>query len=73
MAIDMAFEEHKRLKAMTAFIGFTLKDPVLSCLREHLLDEPYHENLKAFKEADKGKGLICCKDFHDFIDKLGLK
>jgi antitoxin component of RelBE/YafQ-DinJ toxin-antitoxin module len=75
MTIDMPFEEHKRLKAMAAFMGVTLKDLVLSCLRDHLLseNEPNDETLKAFKETDEGKGLVRCKDFNDFIDKLGLK
>lgn len=75
MTIDMPVEEHKRLKAMAAFMGMTLKDLVLNCLRDHLLsdNEPNDETLKAFKETEAGKGLVSCKDFHDFIDKLGLK
>jgi hypothetical protein len=73
--IDMPFEEHKRLKAMAAFMGVTLKDLVLNCLRDHLLsdNEPNDETLKAFKETNEGKELVCCKDFNDFIDRLGLK
>ena len=75
MTIDMPFEEHKRLKAMAAFMGVTLKDLVLNCLRDHLLseNEPNKETLKAFKETDEGKGLVRCKDFNDFVSKLGLK
>ena len=74
MTIDMPFEEHRRLKAMAAFMGVTLKDLVLSCLRDHLLsNEPNDETLKAFKETDERKGLVRCKDFNDFVDKLGLK
>lgn len=75
MTIDMPFEEHKKLKAMAAFMGITLKDLVLSCLRDHLLsdNEPNDETLRAFKETDERKGLVQCKDFNEFIDKLGLK
>lgn len=75
MTIDMPFEEHKRLKAMAAFTGVTLKDLVLNCLRDNLLsyNEPNDETLKAFKETDEGKGLVRCKDFDEFIEKLGLK
>jgi hypothetical protein len=56
-------------------MGVTLKDLVLSCLRNHLLSDnkPNAETLKAFKETDDGKGLVGCKDFDDFIDKLGLR
>lgn len=75
MTIDMPFEEHKRLKAMAAFMGLSLKDLVLNCLRDHLLSDnvPNDETLKAFKETDDGKGLMHCKDFNEFIEKLGIK
>jgi hypothetical protein len=75
MTIDMPPEEHKRLKAMAAFMGITLKDLVLSCLRDHLLsdNEPNDETLKAFGETDEGRGLVRCKDFNDFVNKLGFK
>jgi hypothetical protein len=75
MTIDMPFEEHKKLKAMAAFMGVTLKDLVLSCLRDNLLNdnEPNDETLKAFGETDVGKGLVRCKDFNDFVNKLRLK
>lgn len=73
MTIDMPLDEHKKLKAMAAFLGVSLKDLVLSCLRDHLLSEnkPNKETLQAFKETDKGEGLEYCKDFDDFVKKLG--
>ncbi len=75
MTIDMPFEEHKRLKAMAAFMGVSLKNLVLGCLRDHLLsdNEPNDETLKAFKETDERKGLVRCQDFNDFVNKLDLK
>lgn len=73
MTIDMPFAEHKKLKAMAAFFGISLKDLVLGCLRDHLLNEPNEETIKAFKETDEGKGLVRCQDFNDFIAKLDLK
>lgn len=75
MTIDMPSEEHKRLKAMAAFMGVSLKDLVLNCLRDHLLseNEPNKKTLKAFKETDEGKGIVRCKDFNDFVNQLGLK
>lgn len=75
MTIDMPYIEHKRLKAMAAYMGLSLKDLVLTCLRDHLLsdNEPNEKTLQAFKETDEGKNLIRCKDFNDFIDKLGLE
>ncbi len=73
MTIDMPFDEHKKLKAMAAFFGMSLKDLVLSCLRDRLLNEPNEKTLKAFKDTDEGNGLVRCKDFNDFVDKLGIK
>jgi hypothetical protein len=72
MTIDMPFKEHKQLKAMAAFMGVTLQDLVLSCLRDHLLCEniPNKKTLKAFKETDERKGLVQCKDFNDFLNGL---
>lgn len=75
MTIDMPTPEHKQLKAMAAFMGVSLKELVLSCVRDHLLsqNEPNDETLKAFKETEEGKGVVRCNDFHDFVAKLGIK
>ncbi|KAF3361770.1 Uncharacterized protein PHSC3_001721 [Chlamydiales bacterium STE3] len=54
MAIDMPSEEHKRLKAMAAFMG--IKDLVFSCLRDYLISD--NETLKAFQETDERKELV---------------
>ena len=74
MTIDMPLEDHKKLKAMAAFMGVSLKELVLSCLRDNLLsnNKPNAETLKAFKETDEGKDLIHCDDFDDFAQKLGF-
>ncbi|MFQ5729326.1 MAG: hypothetical protein ACE5GN_03090 [Waddliaceae bacterium] len=74
ISIDMPSKEHKKLKAMAAIYGVTIKDLVLSCLRESLLSEgsPNAETLKAFRETDEGKGLISCDDFEDFVEKLDI-
>ncbi|MBA3816598.1 MAG: hypothetical protein H0X29_08790 [Parachlamydiaceae bacterium] len=75
MTIDMPINEHKQLKAMAAFMGVSLKDLVLSCVRDHLFSQnkPNEETLKAFKETEEGIGLVKCYNFDDFIAKLGLK
>lgn len=75
MTIEMPEQEHKKLKAMAAFLGISLKELVLNCLRDNLLSKnrPNAKTLKAFKETEQGVGLTECEDFNDFIDKLGLK
>ena len=74
MTIDMPINEHKQLKAMAAFKGVSLKDLVLSCVRENLLSQnkPNKETLKAFKETEEGIEVVKCKNFDDFVSKLGL-
>lgn len=74
MTLDVPIGEHKKLKAIAAFMGISLKDLVLSCLRDHILSEnkPNEETLKAFKETDEGKGIVYCEDFNDFVEKLGF-
>ncbi|KAF3361389.1 Uncharacterized protein PHSC3_002068 [Chlamydiales bacterium STE3] len=75
MTIERPFEEDKRLKAVVAFMGVTLKNLVISCLKEHLLrdNELNDETLRAFKETDQEKELVRCKDFNNFVNKLGPK
>ena len=75
MTFEIPIQEHKKLKAMAAFMGVSLKDLVLTCVRDNLLseNEPNEETIKAFKETDAGKGLVRCKDFDEFVAKLGLK
>ena len=71
----MPLEDRKKLKAMAAFMHMSLKDLVLNCLKDHLLseNEPNEETIKVFQETDSGKGLVRCKNFSDFVAKLGLK
>ena len=74
ISIEIPSNEHKKLKALAAFSGMTIKELVLSCLREHVLggEKPNAETLKVFKETDEGKGLVECDDFDDFVEKLDL-
>lgn len=67
--------DHKRLKAIAALSGVSLKELIMSCLKETVLSEntPNDETLKIFKETDGGKNLTRYRNADDLIDKLGLK
>lgn len=67
--------DHKKLKAIAALDGVSLKDLILECLRENLLSEdvPNEETIRVFKETDARKNLIKYKSADDMIEKLGLK
>lgn len=75
LTFELPTVDHKRLKAIAALAGISLKDLILTCLRENLLSENVsnEETIRVFKETEEGKNLVRYKDADDLIDKLGLK
>lgn len=75
LTFELPTVDHKKLKAIAALAGISLKDLILTCLKENLLSEnvPNEETIKVFKETDKGKNLVHYKSADDLIDKLNLK
>ncbi len=74
LTFELPIVEHKKLKAIAALSGVSLKVLIFNCLKEHLLSDnvPNEETIRVFKDTDEGKNLISCKDFNDFTEKLGL-
>jgi hypothetical protein len=75
LTFELPAVDHKRLKALAALSGLSLKDLILNCLKDNLLSEniPNEETVRTFKETDEGKNLVKYKDADGLIDKLGLK
>lgn len=75
LTFELPAVDHKKLKAIAALSGVSLKDLIFECLKENLLSEdiPNKETLRVFKETDEGKNLVHYKNADDLIDKLGLK
>lgn len=75
LTFELPSVDHKKLKALAALAGISLKDLILSCLRDNLLSDniPNEETVKVFKETDEGKNLVHYKNATDLIEKLGLK
>lgn len=75
LTFELPAVDHKKLKALAALAGVSLKDLVLDCLKEHLLVEegPNEETIRVFKDTDQGKNLTRYKNADDLINKLGLK
>lgn len=75
LTFELPAVDHKKLKAIAALAGVSLKDLILECLNEHLLsgNVPNEETIRVFKETDAGKNLIHYKNADDLIEKLGLK
>ncbi len=72
---ELPVVDHKKLKALAALAGISLKELVLSCLKENLLsgNVPNEETIKVFKDTDKRKNLVRYKIVDELIDKLCLK
>ncbi len=75
LTFELPAVDHKKLKAIAALSGVSLKDLILTCLQEHLLSEnvPNEETIRVFKETDERKNLVHYKNEDDLIDKLDLK
>ena len=75
LTFELPAVDHKKLKAIAALAGVSLKDLILTCLKENLLSEnvPNEETVRVFKETDEGKNVVHYKNADDLIDKLGLK
>lgn len=75
MTIDIPSNVHKKLKAIAAYEGISLKNLIITCLKDNLLSSniPNEETLKVFRETEEGKNLIRCENFDDFIKKLNLQ
>jgi len=75
LTFELPVVDHKKLKAIAALAGVSLKDLILTCLKDNLLSEniPNEETIRVFKDTDSGKNLTHYKNAEDLIDKLGLK
>jgi hypothetical protein len=75
LTFELPAIDHKKLKALAALSGISLKDLILNCLKENLLSEnvPNEETIRVFKDTDARKNLTHYKSADELIEKLGLK
>lgn len=74
MTIDIPIEDHKRLKALAAVLGKSMREIVLDWMHDNLYGpkSPNKKTLKAIKSVEKGKNLIKADDAEDLFRKLGI-
>lgn len=74
MTIDIPAEDHKRLKALAAVLGKSMREIIVEWIHGNLYSEntPNAETLKAIESVEKGKDLIEVKDAQDLFRKLGI-
>jgi predicted DNA-binding protein len=74
MTIDIPAEDHKRLKALAAVLGKSMRELVADWIHGNLYSEntPNTETLNVMKDIENGENLIESKDFEDLFRKLGI-
>lgn len=74
LTFDVPKLEHKRLKALAALKGVSLKQLILSCLHETLLSDVSinEETVRSLRETDEGKNLTEYRDVNDMLNKLEI-
>lgn len=72
MTIDIPKRDHKRLKALSAFLGKSMREIVSDWIHDNLYSDniPNEQTLKAIDDIKKGKNLIEAKDAKDLFNKL---
>lgn len=74
MTIDIPYEEHKKLKAIAALRGVSMKAIILECLSRELYSDnvPNKTTEKVFKESDQNKNVNYYDDLNDLRSRLNL-
>lgn len=74
MTLDIPSEDHKRLKALAAVLGKSMREIVAEWIHGHLYSEniPNAETMEAIESIEKGKNLVEAKNIEDLFRKLGI-
>ena len=74
MTIDISEEDHKRLKALAAVLGKSMRKIVIEWIQEHLYSSntPNAKTLKAIKQVEQGENLIEGDNMEDIFKKMGI-
>jgi hypothetical protein len=74
ITIDIPKIHHKKLKALAAILGKSMKEIVIESIEAHIqsTDIPNKQTLKAIKNVEAGKNLVAAKNLDDLFKKLGI-
>jgi ribosomal 50S subunit-associated protein YjgA (DUF615 family) len=74
ITIDIPVADHKRLKALAAVLGKSMRDIVITSIEEHLhkVKIPNKKTLRAIANIEDGNDLVQAKDAEDLFKKLGI-
>lgn len=73
ITLDIPSDLHRKLKAIAALLGVTLKEYIISCVEEKtFFKEPKEPLRKAMEDSTHEERLTEYKDIQDLIKKLDL-
>lgn len=73
ITIDIPRENHRKLKAIAALYGKSMKEIVVELIENCLIEKiPNAETIKALKNAQEGKNLVKDESFEDFFKRFGV-
>lgn len=74
MTIDVPEEDHRRLKALAAVLGKSMREIIIEWIHENLYSSntPNAETLEAIKQIESGENLIESNNIEDLFKKLGI-
>jgi len=74
ITIDIPKMDHKKLKAIAALTGKSMREIVIKSIEEHLKAAKIlnKETRKAIEDIEKGKGLTKTAGASDLFKKLGI-
>ena len=74
ITIDISLVNHRRLKALSAILGKSMRDIIIDSIEEHLhkIKIPNKETLQAIVNIEAEKDLIKAENAEDLFKKLGI-
>jgi hypothetical protein len=74
MTIDIPIEEHRKLKAIAALRGVSMKVIILECLSRELYSDNVPNELteKTLEDSDNDKNVKYYADLNELRERLGL-
>jgi hypothetical protein len=74
ITIDIPKDSHRKLKAMAAILGKSMREIIIESIDEHLYNQRSlnKKTLQAIKDTEKKKGLIEAQSTKDLFKKLGI-
>lgn len=74
MTIDIPEEDHKRLKALAAVLGKSMRKIIIEWIHENLYSSntPNAKTLEAIRQVENGENLVEAENIEDLFQKIGI-